>query len=150
MPGMPRATSRTWQRGAGMSRLPRRSPAYCHPGFLVGPLSGSPSDNNGPQLNGCGTTAEDDGIISLSPQETATASPTKTMVLDSNICHNLNSPPMTPCVSCMDGPDFPLEDTCELDDDSADTNGFKLTVHSLSRQALCLLWHQRLGHLNFR
>jgi hypothetical protein len=123
--------------------------AYHHPGFLVGPLSGSPSDDNGPPSNGCRTIADDDGLISLSPQATATASLTESILSASTLCNDLNPTPMIPCVSHASGSEFPFKEKY-MDDNSADAAELNLLVHSLSRQALRMLWHQRLGHLNFR
>ena len=72
-----------------MSGLPI---ANLHPGFLVGPLSGLPSDNNGPEPNGRGKIARDDPIILLSPQKSAAAlgvtvstSPDPTTILSSDL-----------------------------------------------------------------
>ena len=109
------------------------SPSICTAGFSVGPLSGSPSDNNGPQPNGwCGTIAEgDDSVTSSSPQETV-ATPGSTVSASDPILKK-------------DSPSLLTEEYEDLNTPVAD-----YVVRSLSRPALRMLWHQRLGHLNFR
>ncbi|KAI2491256.1 Reverse transcriptase (RNA-dependent DNA polymerase) [Fragilaria crotonensis] len=90
------------------------------------PLSGSPSDNNGPRPHGCGAIAENESIVLSSPQESqANQDPTST----------------TP------------DPMIHSDDDtvhSSVSESVSYLVRSLSRSALRMLWHQRLGHLNFR
>ena len=123
-----------------MPSLPRTSQST---GFSLGPLSGPPSDNNGPSSHGCGTIAEDDPIIPSSPQETA-ATPDPI---------NITSDPTTSTPESASPPDesdhaFPNNPS---DDDAvSDDLDAHLLIRSLSRSALRMLWHQRLGHLNFR
>ena len=47
----------------------------------------------------------------------------------------------------LSGPEFPPEEDCGAIEDSSFLD---FMVCSLSRPALRMLWHQRLGHLNFR
>ena len=84
--------------------------------------AGSPSDNKGPTENGCGMIAED-GIVAIS------------------------SSPQQP--SAMIGPEIPPEENLTSDDSDIIFGGHTM-VRSLSRPALRMLWHQRLGRLNVR
>jgi hypothetical protein len=100
-------------------------------------LSGLPTDNKGPEQHGCGAIAEDESIILSSPQETmATSDPTTNTLLD---------PPEREPVK--EGPDTSQTEGKPNEDTPITSN---YLVRSLSRSALRMLWHQRLGHLNFR
>ena len=68
-----------------------------------------PSDNNGPELHGCGMMAEDDIVISSLPQEPmAKLSPTH-FQSDSNLSTDLIPPPLIPWESPVVGPEIPPE-----------------------------------------
>ncbi|KAI2496066.1 retrotransposon [Fragilaria crotonensis] len=99
-------------------------------GFSLGLLSALPSDNTRPQeLHGCGMIAADASHHSSPPTPAAPGSPpTSTGEVPDR---SRSCPPIPPAVSLDDEPQ-------------------SYTVRSLSRAALRMLWHQRLGHLNFR
>ena len=109
-------------------------------GFSLGPLSGLPSNKNGPQQHGCGAIAENDSII-LSPPQNTTANSTWPACKSNSSTNHLASSLM------VSGPEIPAEeDLVEVPEKPLDT----YLIRSLSRSALRMLWHQRLGHLNFR
>ena len=117
-------------------------PATSLVGFSVGPLSDSPSDDNGPNPHGCGVIAADASSVSSPPLG-------KSATMDSAIS------PLNPLsVDDSDSPSSTVQNTAsnsnEIDID-VDPNPLpeEYLVRSLSRSALRMLWHQRLGHLNF-
>ena len=68
---------------------------------------------------------------------------------DPTLCFDLDPPPLIPRDSSATGPEFSPEERCS-DDDPTETDDLNLLIRALSRSALRMLWHQRLGHLNFR
>jgi GAG-pre-integrase domain len=120
-------------------------PAQCL-GILLGPLSGLPSDNNGPEPHGCGTTAEGGPTILSSPQDTVAISGLATSPPDPHLSIDPLPPPLLHRESPTFGMNIPLGAESEEENDTpAD-----YLVRSLSRPALRMLWHQRLGRINFR
>ncbi len=110
-------------------------------GFSVGPLPPPPDDNIRPHSHGCGTT-------------TTNVPPT-----NAPACHPSHGPPAG--VACSDTiahrPSI-LDDSQQFPESSPDSDRFdtstdstkEYVVRALSRSALRMLWHQCLGHLNFR
>ncbi|KAI2491619.1 hypothetical protein MHU86_22936 [Fragilaria crotonensis] len=104
------------------------------------PSSASPSDDTGPLPNGCGATAADHQILSP-PQRPAARVPPDPSLLSTQLPSDATPNPF-PCH------ESPLDDAPVLRNTVADPE--RLIVRSLNRSALRMLWHQRLGHLNFR
>ncbi|KAI2497911.1 retrotransposon [Fragilaria crotonensis] len=99
------------------------------------PLPGLPTDNNGPEPHGCGVIAEDTHPVSSPPLEPAALSDPIVLPSDPTVADGSPPSPLTNRDVCEDiGADSPID----------------LLVRSLPRAALRMLWHQRLGHLNFR
>jgi GAG-pre-integrase domain len=122
-------------------------------------LSGSPSDNNGPTSHGCRTTAEDRDLTVLSsPQGPTAALDLTDTISDPTLGDSEDTPPpMIPRESRTamrsDEGKAAIEAESLVEDDDDKESGSSspcYLVRSLSRQALRMLWHQRLGHLNFR
>ena len=109
-------------------------------------MSGLPSDNNGPELHGCGAIAEDGPTILSSPQETAAIPdlaanpPDPLLSFDPDPPTLIHREPATIDTNALIGVE------CE----EGYTPATDYLVRSLSRPALRMLWHQRLGHINFR
>jgi Reverse transcriptase (RNA-dependent DNA polymerase)/GAG-pre-integrase domain len=124
-----------------------------HSGFSVGPLSGSPSDNTGPELHGCGATAESDPVVLSPPQEQQAIQGPNYNPSDPNpYSDDSVPPPLIPRDSFANEPAVSPEESCgnKDNDNLANDQSASYIVRSLSRSALRMLWHQRLGHLNFR
>ncbi|KAI2509025.1 hypothetical protein MHU86_5401 [Fragilaria crotonensis] len=102
---------------------------------VLRPLPGLPTDNNGPEPHGCGVIAEDTHPVSSPPLEPAALSDPIVLPSDPTVADGSPPSPLTNRDVCEDiGADSPID----------------LLVRSLPRAALRMLWHQRLGHLNFR
>ena len=109
------------------------------PDFLLGLSSAPPSDDTGPLPHGCGATAANRTILSSPPQSAARVQ----SVCPSSVEPTSDgTPTLPPRRETLLDDVHPLHD---LVDDPA-----RLIVRSLNRSALRMLWHQRLGHLNFR
>jgi hypothetical protein len=125
------------------------------PGFLLGPLPVSPNDNTGPHSNGFEhrTTVAD---ILASPPHFATP-------VCTNLCHASHVPPadtnapseppdmiaLRPTILDNYG-QFPEFSSDSEPPDASGETPEDYGIRSLTRSALRMLWHQRLGHLNFR
>jgi hypothetical protein len=109
---------------------------YPHPGFSVGPLPVPPNDNTGPDSNGCGTT-----LTNVPPACATTCHPSH--VLPTGIADTITHRP-TLFDDSQDFPDFSPEPVW-LETDCPK----QYVVRALSRSALRMLWHQRLGRINF-
>ena len=117
-------------------------PATSPVGFSVGPSSDSPSDDNGPNPHRCGVIAA--GASSVSSPPLSKSAPTDSAFSPPNPLPMDDGDPPSSTARHM------ASTSNEIDID-VDPNPFpEYLVRSLSRPALRMLWHQRLGHLNFR
>lgn len=131
-----RAARRPYRRYV-LSSLPTTSFVI---GFSLGPMSASPSDINGPQSHGCGVITAD-GQLPVPSPPLVTAATANSSIIQSNS----PSSPLVGHTMSNTGTNT-IDDVCD-----PNPNGVtEYVIRSLSRSALRMLWHQRLGHLNFR
>jgi hypothetical protein len=137
--------------------MPRLPPCPCV-GFSVGPSSGSPSDDKGPPPHGCGTNATHNlNGTSVPPSIDAALIPDTPLLTDlspDDPPHHTPSRCPTTVPPAIDDAVLPSTRLC-LDEpasehDFPESHAPDYTVCSLTRSALRMLWHQQLGHLNFR
>jgi GAG-pre-integrase domain len=87
--------------------------------------------------------ADNEPIVLSPPLTVAAPADTIDVLQDSSPLDDTEPPPLLERL-----PTTSDDDDCVADKDPADTTQY--IVRSLSRPALRMLWHQRLGHLNFR
>jgi len=109
------------------------------PGFSLGPLPVSPDNNAGPYTYGYG----------MAPAAFDFTAPVRP-----DLIHPSHVPPADEA-TIDDSPDLLAQRPAILDVDDRCFPEFshssaQYIVRSLSRSALRMLWHQRLGHINFR